>query len=130
MQRFTIIGRIGNDLQIKITESNKKVLEFSIVENEKIGNNEITTWLNCVAWEKKAETLSQYCKKGDKIYLEGKIRNQKYKAKDGQERTKTFVLVDTFEFIETKRNQSENASSEDTRVSKFTLDGMDELEFY
>lgn len=130
MQRFTIIGRIGNDLQIKITESNKKVLEFSIVENEKIGNNEITTWLNCVAWEKKAETLAQYCKKGDKIYLEGKIRNQKYKAKDGQERTKTFVLVDTFEFIETKRNQSENASSEDTRVSKFTLDGMDELEFY
>lgn len=80
MQRFTIIGRIGNDLQIKITESNKKVLEFSIVENEKIGNNDITTWLNCVAWERKAETLAQ--------------------------------------------------SSEDNRVSKFTLDGMDELEFY
>lgn len=105
MQRFMIIGRIGQELDMKITETNKKVVEFSIADTEKYGEQEVTTWLNCVAWEGKAETLAKYVHKGDMIYLDGKIRNQKYKTKEGQERFRTYLLVENFTLLPNVRKE-------------------------
>ena len=107
MQKFEMIGRLGKDLELRITKDNKKVVEFSLAETEKINNEEITTWVNFVAWESKAETLSKYLMKGDKIFVEGKLRNQKYNTKEGIERHKTFVVVNNFELLPNSRKKEE-----------------------
>lgn len=134
MQRFEIIGRIGKELELRVTNSNKKVVEFSIADTEKINGEDITTWMNCIAWEGKAETLCKYVKKGDMIYLEGKIRNQKYTSKEGQERTKTFLLINNFTLLPNAREKQENEPIQDnwTREPDLSNLGMDmkELDFY
>lgn len=134
MQRFEIIGRIGKELELRVTNSNKKVVEFSIADTEKINGEDITTWMNCIAWEGKAETLCKYVKKGDMIYLEGKIRNQKYTNKEGQERTKTFLLINNFTLLPNAREKQENEPIQDnwTREPDLSNLGMDmkELDFY
>lgn len=99
MQRITIIGNVGKDLDLKYTETRKKVVEFSVAVTEKINNNDLTTWFNCEARENRAETLAKYVKKGDQIYIEGKIRNKKYKGKDGQEKYYTYVLIEGFKLL-------------------------------
>lgn len=107
MQRLTFIGNIGKDLDLKYTETKKKVVEFSVAVNEKINDKDLTTWFSCEAWENRAETLSKYVKKGDKIYIEGRIRNKKY-TKDGQERIYTYVQVDNFELLNNGKKEDKN----------------------
>lgn len=103
MNSVVIIGRIGNDIELKITSNNKKVVEFSLADTEKQNNENITTWFNCIAWEGLAETINKYAHKGDMIGIRGKIRNSKYTNKDGQERTKTYVLVENLQLLPNER---------------------------
>lgn len=132
MQRLTLIGNIGKDFELKYTETKKKVVEFSVAVREKINDNEITTWFNCEAWEGRAEILSKYVKKGDEIYLEGKIRNKKYKNKEGQEKNYTYLLVDAFKLLRNERKQEDNP--ENNRNNKTNMSSLEtemkELEFY
>lgn len=109
MQRIVFTGNIGKDLDLKYTETRKKLVDFSVAVNEKINKEEtITTWLNCRAWEGRAEYLSKYVKKGDKVYFEGRIRNDKYKTKDGQEKYYTYVLIDYLEPFKNEKKEEKN----------------------
>lgn len=107
MQRFEMIGRIGGDLELKTTQSGRSVLEFSLADTEKVNDKEITTWINCVVWEKRAENISRFSRKGDMIFVEGKIRNEKYQDKDGNNRYKTYLLVNNFTFLPNNREEKE-----------------------
>lgn len=134
MQRYEMIGRIGQELELKITQSNKKVIEFSMADTEKRNGEDITTWVSCVAWENKAETLSKYVKKGDMLFIEGKLRNQKYKAKDGSDRMRTFILVENFMLLPNKAKEDEKEEnnkswSREPNVSELGFE-MKNLEFY
>lgn len=131
MQRITIIGNVGKDLDLKYTETRKKVVEFSVAVTEKINNNDLTTWFNCEARENRAEILTKYVKKGDQIYIEGKIRNKKYKGKDGQEKYYTYVLIEGFKLLKNEKkenNYNENNWSNEPDTS--ALGNMEDLEFY
>lgn len=132
MQRFEMIGRLGNDLDLKVTESNKKVIEFSLADTKKVNGNEVTTWVNFVAWEGKAETLTQYLRKGDVVYVEGELRNQKYKTKEGQDRIKTFVLVNNFQLLPNakKEEPKEKVAKNWSREPEYNFGDMEKLEFY
>ena len=110
MNRVEVIGRIANDLELKVTQTGKSVLEFSVVDNEKNGNKEIVTYINCVVWEKQAEIISKYSKKGDMIFVEGKYRNEKYVDKEGKNRYKTYLLVNGFTFLPNYREQKEETN--------------------
>ena len=78
-----LIGRLGNDPELRTFESGKKMTTFSMATNETYYNNkgekvEDTQWHNIVAWGKKAEIASDYLKKGSEVALQGKLVNRKY----------------------------------------------------
>lgn len=108
MQRFMIIGRVGTSMELRVTNSNKKVVEFSMADTKKAKDGQdITTWINVVAWENRADTLAKYVSKGDMLYIEGELRNQKYTTKEGIERYKTFILLDNFQLLPNARKEQQ-----------------------
>src|SRR5690606_16553899 len=82
-----LIGRLGNDPELRSFESGKKMATFSLATNETYYNNKgekvtDTQWHNIVAWGKKAEIAEGYLRKGSEIAMSGKLVNRKYE-KDG-----------------------------------------------
>lgn len=108
MNQVILLGNITKELEIRKTQSNKSVLEFSVAVNEGYGDNKRTDYISCIAWESRAETIAKYFDKGSKILITGRLRNESYELK-GQRRYKSYVLVDSFEFMQTKKpvNQAE-----------------------
>lgn len=80
-----LIGRLGNEPQVRTFESGKKMASFSLATNETYLNNKgekvsDTQWHNVVVWGKKAEVVEKYLKKGSEIALEGKLVNRSYES--------------------------------------------------
>ena len=86
------------------TQSGKAVATFSLAVDRRFTQEGQPTadFIPCVAWGKTAETIGQYCSKGKKIGVEGRMQVRSYEAKDGGKRYATEVIMDSFEFLESK----------------------------
>ena len=71
INQVTLLGRVGKDPEIRYTNDNKAVAMFSIATNE-LGKDK-TTWHNVKAWEQKAELVEKYVKKGDLLFVQGRM---------------------------------------------------------
>lgn len=80
LNRFTLIGRLGNDPQLK-SFGDKEVVNFSVAYSEKIKGEEKTTWFNCEMWGNFAKIVQSQAKKGDKITVIGRIVINEYESK-------------------------------------------------
>lgn len=121
---FTVLGRIGKEPELKELAGGKKVLNFSLAEQV---DKEKTFWHNCQAWDKVAENIHKYFKKGERINIRGSVIYDEYE-KDGVKRTFTKINVFEFDFIESKGAQStENKAVEPTKKNDF--DDLDDLGF-
>jgi len=72
-----LVGRVGKNPETRQTEKTN-IVNFSLATSEKYKDNETTTWHNIVMFGKLAEIAEKYLKKGDLVYLEGKIQNRNY----------------------------------------------------
>ena len=82
--------------------------------NEKVTN---TDWHNIVVRNKAAEVCEKYLSKGDKVYVEGKLRTRKWQGDDGADRYTTEVNVDEFTFLSTKKDSGNNVEQNTPPVS-------------
>lgn len=97
---FVILsGRLTRDPEIRYTDSKKAVVSFSVAvdDGKDRDGNRKTQFINCVAWEKTAEFIDEYFKKGDGINLTGKITTRTYE-KDGRKNYVTEVVASIVEF--------------------------------
>jgi len=100
---FAAIGRLGKDPELKTTENGKSYLDFSIANNQDASSdNTHTVWIDCRVWGNTAEVLAKYCKKGNRIAVEGQLDTSSYTNRDGQHVTRTFINVRHFYFCENK----------------------------
>ena len=104
MNYFIGIGRLTRDPNVKYTQSGKAYASFTLaIDRRKSGEgNPQADFISCVAWEKTAEVISQYCTKGKKIAVEGRIQTRSYDANDGTKRYVTEVVVNSMEFCDSK----------------------------
>ena len=104
MNHFVGIGRLVRDPNVKYTQNGKAYVSFTLaIDRRKSGDgNQRADFIQCVAWEKTAEVISQYCTKGKKIAVEGRIQTRSYDAKDGTKRYVTEVVVNGMEFCDSK----------------------------
>lgn len=109
MQKFTAIGNVGKDPEVKHLDSGVCVASLTLATTErayKLANGtevpERTEWHNLVLWKGLAEVAEKYVKKGDKIYIEGKIRTRNYDDKDGVKRYVTEIYVENMEMLSSK----------------------------
>lgn len=86
--KVQLIGNLGQNPEIKESQSGKKFAKFSIATNESFKNakgekTEDTQWHNVMAWGKTAEIIENHCKIGDQVMVEGKLQHRKYDKEDG-----------------------------------------------
>ena len=102
LNKVMLIGNLGSDPEVRATPGGNRVAQFSLATsrtwNDQAGvRQEKTEWHRCVVWNTKASQLAdiveRYVKKGDKIYVEGRIEYRQWQDKDGQTRYSTEINV-------------------------------------
>lgn len=109
LNRVQLIGRLSKDPESKFTPTGKKVCHFSIaVSNrwkDKNGETrEATEWVNIEAWGRLGEVCQEYLKKGSLIYVEGRLKTNKYEDK-GETKYFTKVVAQTLQFLDKKEKE-------------------------
>ena len=106
LNRVQLIGRLGKAPESKYTPTGKKVTHFSLAVSQrwKTGGEtrEYTEWVNVEAWGRLGEVCQEYLKKGSLVYLEGRLKTEKYEDKEGEARYFTKVVALTLQFLDKK----------------------------
>ena len=107
MNKTIFIGRISSDLNIKYTPNGNSVCEFNLAVNRPIKKDKEkeTDFINCVIWGKQAENLVNYQQKGNMIAVDGRYQIDKYQNEQGENRYKHYILVNTIQFLESKKEE-------------------------
>ena len=103
MNRTMITGRLTRDIELKRTNSGLAFCYFTIATRKANRNLQDDDFINCCAWEKTAELMAKYLKKGSKIGIEGRNQSRSYE-KNGQRVYVQEVYVDRVEFLDKKEN--------------------------
>ena len=108
LNRVILMGRITHDLEIRQTPGGNSVLSFNIADRSyaKQGEDRQTDFISCVAWNKRAEFIEKYFKKGRMIALEGQLRTRTYDDKNGSRHYITEVYVDNISFTGESKQQA------------------------
>ena len=100
-------GRLVRDPELRYTDDSKAVCSFCIAVNRP-GTKDKADFIDCVAWEKKAEFISKYFHRGSRIEVSGILTTRTYEAKDGGKRKATEIWVDQAFFGDSKRDDADN----------------------
>lgn len=116
VNKVMLIGRLGQDPEVKQTPSGSTVANFSIATNrvwkDKDGNTqEETEWSRCVAWNRLAEILQEYTRKGSRIYVEGRLQTRDWEDQDGNKRYTTEVVAGNIQLLDS-RQESQGSPAE------------------
>jgi len=120
LNKVMLIGNLGDDVKLHRFEDGGCIGRFPIATNENYTNKVTgekvsnTEWHNVVVRNKAAEICEKYLNKGDKIYVEGKIKTRKWQSEDGVQRYSTEIHVNEFNFLsnKTEGNSMNSPSSE------------------
>lgn len=131
VNKAIIVGRLGQDPEVRYTQSNAAVATLSIATSEKYKDRngqmqETTEWHRCVAWGRTAEICQQYLKKGSLVYVEGPIQTRSWEDKSGEKRYTTEIKVLSMQMLDSKgmgqdngnypnQNMQSNGSSQPTQ---------------
>ena len=102
--KVLLIGNLTRDPQMSFLPSQTPVVEFGLAVNRKWSGQdgsqrEETCFVDCRMFGKRAEVVNKYFKRGDPIFIEGRLQFDQWQAQDGSKRSKHRVFVENFEFI-------------------------------
>ena len=104
MNYVSLLGRLTKDPELKQSSSGKSYCRFSIAVKREFVKDGVD-FINCIAWDKRAEFISNYFSKGKRILIQGRLNVNSYES-NGEKRTSIDVIVDKADFIESQSNQS------------------------
>jgi single-strand DNA-binding protein len=99
LNHCTFIGRAGKDPELRYTPSGAAVANLSIACGWKGKDQEGVEWVNCVAYEKLAEIIGEYVKKGTQIFVSGRFTTRKWQDKDGHARYSTEIRLERMQLL-------------------------------
>ena len=126
VNKVILLGRVGNDPEVKFMPSGNAVVNLSIATNRKFKNQDSgsyedkTEWHRVVFFNKPAETIGQYVKKGQQLYVEGRLQTRKWQDKDGVEKYSTNIISDNFTFVGSKSDSTDTFSQNNQDNNGFT----------
>lgn len=144
VNKVILIGNLGREPEIRYLDNNRVVANFSLATNEiyvdKNGEkHKQTEWFNIEMWDDQAKLAEKYFHKGTQIYVEGKLRTENWKDKEGIDRSKIKVRVQNFTMLGNKpsheNTETENKTPEKTIIHEETkanihdVSGTDDLPF-
>ena len=133
VNKVILVGNLGKDPEVRYLDSGVAVANFSLATTENYKNKEgervsQTEWHNIVFWRGLAEVAEKYLKKGDSVYVEGKIRTRKWEDKEGNIRYSTEILADNMTMLG-KKNTKETVNQELSSNEKLESNDQDDLPF-
>ena len=116
VNKVILIGNLGKDPEVRYLETGVAVASFSLATSETFfdkSSNEkrsVTEWHNIVVWRGLAEVAEKYLKKGQKVYIEGKLRTHSWNDKDNQTRYTTEIVAENMTMLG-RMNEDESKSN-------------------
>lgn len=101
MNNIILLGRTTSAIELKQTQAGKSVASFSLAVKRPY-TKDTTDFHTIIAWDKQAELLSKYVKKGDQICIRGYLTNRSWTDNNGNKRYATEVIVDEISFVGNK----------------------------
>ncbi len=118
LNKVMLIGHLGDDIKMHYFDGGGSIGRFPLATNESYVNKSTgdkisnTEWHNLVVRNKAAEICEKYLSKGDRIYVEGRIKTRKWIGEDGADRYSTEINVNEFTFLTTKKDVSQTPPSD------------------
>ena len=115
INKVILVGRITKDPELRKTQNGTSVVSFTLACNRRVpSQGQDADFINCVAWNKTADFMAQYVRKGALLGIEGRIQTRNYDDKDGKRVYVTEVVANSVQLLESKKDaQSEAAMQND-----------------
>jgi single-strand DNA-binding protein len=130
LNKVTLIGNLGKDPEVRHLESGASVANFSMATTETYKNRNgekvsQTEWHNIVLWRGLAEISEKYLKKGDKIYIEGRIRTRSWQDKDDNTRYSTEIVGDNMIMLGGNNNEKTYSSTNTSSIQELKTESSE-----
>jgi len=132
MNKVILVGRLTKDPELRATTSGVSVASFTVACDRRFvkqGEERKADFINCIAWRQSAEAISKFFKKGDRIALEGTIQVRDWQDNDGKKRYATEVVVEQWEFAQSKTEGAPATSNTEADLDGFMPVDDEDLPF-
>jgi single-strand DNA-binding protein len=102
-----LTGNLTKDPEFRYTPNGHGVANFTIAVNDGFGDKQDTDFIDCTVWRKTAEAVANYCFKGHKVTVEGKLKQQVWKDKEGKTNRRFYVNARRVEFLNARAKGAE-----------------------
>ena len=116
LNKIMLIGNLGADPEVRYTENGNQIATFSLATSERWTDKqgqkqERTEWHSVVAWDRLADLVQKFLKKGSRVYVEGKIQTRGWETDAGEKRFKTEVQARLINFLDPRDSQSSQSDA-------------------
>ncbi len=117
LNKVILIGNLGRDPEMRYTPSGKPVTAFSLAVNRSWTTadgerRDETEWFNVVAWSELAEVCNKFLRKGERVYIEGRLQTRSWESPDGQKHSRTEVVANELLMLDGRPREDEAAPGE------------------
>lgn len=129
LNKVMLIGHLGDEVKMHYFEGGGCIGRFPLATNETYTNRQTneritnTEWHNIVVRNKGAEICEKYLSKGDKVYIEGRLKTRKWQDDNGNDRYSTEIQCTDFTFLTTKKESENNAAASNAPMSQKPAEG-------
>ena len=120
--RVLLIGNVTKDPELRYTPNGKAVLDLGLAVNEVRGSGadqkKETTFVDITTWDQQAETIAKYVRKGDPLFIEGRLKLDSWEGQNGEHRSKLKVVLSQFQFLGKREGQAATPAPRDEPVSR------------
>ncbi|MAO72294.1 MAG: single-stranded DNA-binding protein [Flavobacteriales bacterium] len=137
VNKVILLGNLGKDPEVRHLDNGVAVANFSLATTESYTNKQgdrvnQTEWHNIVLWRGLADIAEKYLKKGNSVYIEGKISTRKWEDKEGNSKYSTDIIADKMTMLGSKQGNTSSTPNQDSETPSLeTLEesGNDDLPF-
>ncbi len=113
VNKVILIGNATRDAELRHTQSGKPVSSIRLATNRVVNGQEETQFHTIVCWDALAETTAKHVKKGDPLYVEGRLQYRSFQDEEGKERGVAEVVASDVQFLGRRRGEPEEVSLDD-----------------
>lgn len=134
LNKVMIIGHLGRDPEMRYTPSGRPVTTFSVATSRSWTNAEgekrsETEWFNVVAWASLAEICNQYLKKGQQVYIEGRLQTRRWEDEEGNKRNATEVVAREMIMLSDRREKAEGETETAAEDDNYPVSDEEDFPF-
>ena len=122
LNQCSFIGRLGKDVEMRVTAAGESIANFSIACDWKTKKSEGVQWVNISAFGKLAELCGQYIGKGSQVFVQGRLQTDKYEDTSGQIKYSTKIAADTVQFLGKGKESEVKHDSRNVAATKTPTD--------